>query len=145
MMEAISRLRVQNLSLEDALLILLGYAFKYAYSLPVFVNTDMMDQATRELYLRNFFPWFSPDGLDWLQIPLMDSRNYVYLLGERFFVFCIVLLLHKHFRNWPTLFICMFHGIYILDFLVVFHASPVGTVSIIAIFVSLYISLKEDA
>lgn len=100
-------------------LLLVGYLMKFAYT--AFRPVDY----TYERYLlRDFYPWLTSD-------PMMDNRNYFYLLGERFFIMILFMILSRVVVCWQTTVLWVLEAMYIFDFILTFHSSGFGTIKMI--------------
>lgn len=106
-------------SLSWCWLLLVGYLVKFAYT--AFPKVDYVKETH---LLSNFYPWMSG-------IPLMDHRNYLYLLGERFFIMILFVILSRVVVCWQTLVLWILEVMYIFDFLFTFHSSGFGTIKMI--------------
>jgi hypothetical protein len=127
----ISRRLAQNHNLLWFMLV--AYLFKFAYT-----KFEAVDYSKQEL-LTDFYPWM--DGN-----PLMDYRNYFYLLGERFFIMIIFFYVSRVVVCWQTMTLWILETLYIFDFLLTFHSSPYGTIKMIimgAIFLLTLIKWKQ--
>lgn len=103
-----------------AILLFVAFAVKYVYVL--FPAVDYEKQAH---LLRDFYPWLA-EG----KIPLMDWRNYVYLIGERFFIMVLFYIISQLMYCWQTITIWVLASGYIVDFLITFHTSIYGAVMV---------------
>jgi hypothetical protein len=93
-----------------ALFLLMAFTAKYLYILFPAAAFD-----------KNFYPWRD-------DVPLMDWRNYVYLIGERFFIMVLFYIISRLMYCWQTLLIWLLTTGYIVDFLLTFHSSRYGAV-----------------
>lgn len=100
-------------------LLLIGYLIKFAYT-----AFDPVDYVKERHLLKDFYPWLTSD-------PVMDHRNYFYLLGERFFIMILFVILSRVVVCWQTMVFWILEALYIFDFLITFHSSGFGTIKII--------------
>lgn len=101
----------QNQSHKYLWLIAIAFAFKFAYG--PFHSEDLYD----------FFPL--------VDNPLMDKRNYVYLLGERIFIAVLFLVLHWYAKSWITFWLWFAETLYILDFFFFYHTTWFGEIKMV--------------
>jgi hypothetical protein len=104
-----------------AVLLFIGFLGKYAYTI-----FQEVDYATQSHLLKNFYPWMSAE----YKIPLMDWRNYVYLIGERFFIMVLFYIISRLMYCWQTILIWFLSVLYVVDFVTTFHASIYGSVMV---------------
>lgn len=64
----------------------------------------------------------------------MDERNYYYLLGERFFIMVLFFFMSRSIKCWQTFVLWALSVIYIFDFLIFFHDSPMGRIQMAILF-----------
>jgi hypothetical protein len=103
-------------SLNWAWILLVGCLLKFGYTR--FEPSD---------YNKDFYPWIK----DYYDIPLMDHRNYFYLLGERFFIMVLFYIIARVVVCWQTKVLWFLEVLYIFDFIITFHASPFGIIKMI--------------
>jgi len=108
-----------------------AYACKFAYA--ICENVDYTKHPERMKEWINFFPWFTESHRMAMEIPLMDMRNYVYLLGERLYLSIVFSLLHWYAGTWVTFGLFIFHCLYIFDFFFFFHSTHFGSVAMVTI------------
>lgn len=116
-----------------AKLLFFAFAAKYAY-----VLFDQVNYADHPEQLIQFFPWID-------DVPKMDWRNYVYLIGERVFIMILFYIISQLMYCWQTVLIWALYVLYVIDFLLYFHSTIYGAimVSIIGLlFISKLISWK---
>src|SRR6188768_576352 len=119
-----------------AILLFVAFALKYLYVLFPEVNYEKESHL-----LKNFYPWISAG-----KVPLMDWRNYVYLIGERFFIMVLFYIVSQLMYCWQTIVIWVLMCGYIVDFLATFHTSRYGPVMLAIIgliFISKVIPWKK--
>lgn len=71
--------------------------------------------------LKNFYPWING-------VPLMDHRNYYYLMGERFFDMVQWFFIYRVIKCWQTLVMWGLSVLYFFDYLISFHSFGFGRV-----------------
>jgi prepilin signal peptidase PulO-like enzyme (type II secretory pathway) len=99
-------------------LLFAAFVLKYAYVL--FPEVDYEKQSH---LLKNFYPWLASG-----EVPLMDWRNYVYLIGERFFIMALFYVISQLMYCWQTIVMWVLLTGYIIDFLITFHTSKYGPI-----------------
>lgn len=97
-------------------LIFVAYMAKYLYV--IFPYNTYEDLSRHPERLINFFPW--RDDVD-----TMDARNYVYLIGERFFTMVLFFFLSRSIKCWQTFILWVMSVVYIFDFMIFMHDSVV--------------------
>lgn len=100
---------------------LLFFAFMSKYAYVLFPEGNYSKPET----LTQFFPW-----VDWVEVPKMDWRNYVYLIGERVFIMILFFIISQLMYCWQTVLVWLLVTLYIFDFIGTFHSTKYGSVMV---------------